>query len=225
MIAVVSDIHGNFPALQAVFKDIKNNGCNKIISLGDIAGYYCMINECIELCREENVINILGNHDYYLISGKGCPRSYSANLCLEYQANCIKKENFEWLKKSVSIWDSHQISLRHGGWHDSLDEYIYEFSFKMVEGRKEKLYGSGHTHIQSMLCENEKVYFNPGAVGQPRDYDSRAAYAIIKDNLQIELKRVEYPIDKIIYEMNRKGFPSRISSCLLKGSKIGEFEQ
>ena len=100
MIAVISDVHGNYPALKSVIQDIHKYGCERIISLGDIVGYYCMVNECIDLCRKENVVNILGNHDYYLISGDGCPRSYSVNICIRYQTSVITKQNIEWLKNS-----------------------------------------------------------------------------------------------------------------------------
>ena len=71
------------------------------------------------------------------------------------------------------------------------------------------------------LAGKEAVYFNPGSVGQPRDYDPKAAYAIIKEN-EIELKRVEYDIDRIAFEMQKAGFLERVSSCLYGGMKIGE---
>ena len=66
MMAIISDIHGNFPALRAVMDEIERSGCEKIISLGDVAGYYCQINECIHLLRQKDVPNVMGNHDYYL---------------------------------------------------------------------------------------------------------------------------------------------------------------
>ena len=72
MIAILSDIHGNFPALKAVFTDLETYSCKKIFSLGDVGGYYCMINECIEFLQEHNVQNIMGNHDFYLTAGHAC---------------------------------------------------------------------------------------------------------------------------------------------------------
>ena len=62
-IALISDIHGNYPALQAVIERVRKENCDLILSLGDIAGYYCMINECIDLCQKNEIVNILGNHD------------------------------------------------------------------------------------------------------------------------------------------------------------------
>lgn len=222
MIAIISDIHGNYPALKAVVEDIHRHGCNQIISLGDVAGYYCFINECIDLCKEQGIVNILGNHDYYLTSGIGCPRSYSANVCLEYQAKVITPENMKWLHNSEPFIDIADISMRHGGWKDPLDEYIYEFSFDMVMDRNERIFVSGHTHKQLLMRDKGKIYLNPGSVGQPRDYDPRAAYAIITDDYDVILQRVEYPIKDTIETMRHCGFQDRLSDCLLRGTKIGE---
>ncbi|MFW9882206.1 MAG: metallophosphoesterase family protein, partial [Candidatus Thorarchaeota archaeon] len=72
MIAIIADIHGNYPALKAVIEDIEKYNIDTIYSLGDVAGYYCMINECINLLRVKNVINIFGNHDLYIVNNKDC---------------------------------------------------------------------------------------------------------------------------------------------------------
>lgn len=222
MTAIISDIHGNYPALRAVTDEISCMPINRIFSLGDVAGYYCYINECIDLCREIGVINILGNHDQYLISGKGCPRSDSANICIQYQRETISEDNLKWLQDSIDLYDDDMISLRHGGWNDPLDEYLYSFSFDMVDGFRQKIFASGHTHIQKYINTGGRTYLNPGSVGQPRDYDSRAAFALIHDNGSVVLKRCEYPIEETITEMRKNGFQDRISDCLRFGSRIGE---
>ena len=67
LIAIVSDIHGNLPALEVVIEDIKKHDVEKIISLGDVSGYYPFINEVIDILKENNAINIIGNHDRYII--------------------------------------------------------------------------------------------------------------------------------------------------------------
>lgn len=222
MIAIISDVHGNYPALKAVLDEIDKLNVDSIISLGDLAGYYCYINECIDLCKKYNVLNIMGNHDYYLLSGTGCPRSVSANICLEHQMKTITQDNYLWLKNSISVLDNDLFSLRHGGWKDSLDEYIYHFSFNMIDGYNQKIFGSGHTHIQTIMQENGKIYFNPGSVGQPRDHDPRAAYAIIDDAGCVKLRRCEYAVNETINAMKTLGFQDRISICLRHGTKIGE---
>ena len=112
------------------------------------------------------------------------------------------------------------IWMVHGGWNDYIDEYIIDFSFLDFESNID-IYVSGHTHVQKMVTGKCGTYFNPGSVGQPRDYMNSAAYALIDDN-RIFLKRVEYDIDKIVFEMRKAGFETRVSNCLYYGCKIGE---
>ena len=180
-----------------------------------------MINECIEELRRRNITNIIGNHDYYLTTGNKCGRSYSANICLDYQRKNIKHDNLIWLSKSVSNIKLDKMWLVHGGWNDYLDEYITDYSF-LSEKSNIDIYISGHTHIQKQVKGKACQYLNPGSIGQPRDKDPKAAFAIIKDDGCVELKRVEYNIDYIFEKMKSCGFEDRISSCLYKGVKIGE---
>ena len=79
MIAIISDAHGNYPALKAVLSEIDKLNCGRIISLGDVSGYYCMVNECIDEFRRRNIVNLMGNHDYYVLGRVDCPRSYTVN--------------------------------------------------------------------------------------------------------------------------------------------------
>jgi len=219
-IAFVSDIHGNYSALKAVLEDIEKKGCKTIFSLGDVAGYYSMVNECINLLKEKNIPNIMGNHDDYIISGTGCPRSNSANDCLEYQRRVLLPEHIDWLKKSPLGLVYRNISIVHAGWNDPLDEYMLDFPENYFDDMKEKWFLSGHSHVQYIRQLNEKTYCNPGSVGQPRDGDPRAAYAILKDDA-IYLERVEYDIDEISFHMKQQGFDEYYYKNLYTGTAIG----
>ena len=97
MIAIISDIHGNYPALRAVLSELDRMKPKLVLCLGDIAGYYCLLNECIDALRERPIIRLLGNHDYYLTTATGCARSRTANYCLEYQARHITEDRLRWL--------------------------------------------------------------------------------------------------------------------------------
>ena len=220
MIAIISDIHGNFPALVAVMNEIDRLGCQKIISLGDAAGYYCMINECIEMLLKRRIPHLLGNHDYYLSQGLPCPRSDSASACLEYQRKIVSKDNLRWLSKSKKSIFYKNISMVHGGWNDPIDEYLYEIHEDYFNGLKGEIFLSGHTHVQKSYHFSKKIYCNPGSVGQPRDGDKRAAFAVIADD-GISLRRVEYDIDEIAFRMKKNGFNSHFYSNLFYGTKIG----
>lgn len=223
MIAIISDIHGNYPALQAVLNEIDKIGCKKIISLGDVAGYNCMINECIEELKSRNITNLMGNHDNYLISGIKCPRSNSANFCLEYQRKIIKKKNILWLANSLNKLTINKVNMVHGGWKNNIDEYMYDVGGQYFENIQGDIFFSGHTHIQILKHLNSKIYCNPGSVGQPRDGDWRAAFVVYDTATRnITLKRVEYDIKVIEYEMKKAKFEEYYYKNLYYGRKIGE---
>lgn len=220
MIAILSDIHGNYPALRSVLDDVDKVGCERIISLGDVAGYYCMVNECIGALRARDVVNLMGNHDDYLISRTACPRSNSATRAIAFQQQAISPDNREWLSASISTLEFDGVSMVHAGWNDPLDEYLHTISEGYFEGRAAQSYFSGHTHVQILAKFGTKVYCNPGSVGQPRDGDPRAGYAIL-DHGQVVLRRVEYDIDAIAAEMRLAGFEAYFYENLYRGSRIG----
>lgn len=223
MIAILSDIHGNYPALKVVMEFLDEKHCEQLILLGDIAGYYCMINECIDLLREKKVlIKIMGNHDFYLTQGKECPRSSSANVCLNYQRQVITKTNLEWLKNSITIYENDKLSAVHGGWNNFLDEYLEAANIGQVLKKKQHLFLSGHTHVQMKIEKDGKIYCNPGSVGQPRDGDRRSAFAIVDNENNILLYRTEYDIDLIAQEMKTLGFTPKFYENLYFGKRIGD---
>jgi predicted phosphodiesterase len=152
-----------------------------------------------------NVKNLMGNHDKYLVSGMDCPRSKSANRIIEYQRQVITNENRKWLANSAMSLELDGLSLVHGGWDDPLEEYLYVVNEEYFAERSGVYFFSGHTHFQIYKSFSGKFYCNPGSVGQPRDGDSRAAYAIF-DQGHVTLRRVNYKIDSIAEEMKKEGF-------------------
>jgi putative phosphoesterase len=220
MTAIIADIHGNLPALKAALDSITRAGCREIISIGDVAGYYCMVNECIALLRERNIPHLMGNHDSYLIEGTPCPRSTAANKCLDYQRTIITSENMAWLAESKTMIKISGASLVHGGWNNHLDEYMEEIAEEYFAGLEGRIFISGHTHVQVLRQLSDKTYCNPGSVGQPRDGDPRAAFAILQDG-KFTLNRVEYDIDGIASEVRARGFSAYFYENLYKGTRIG----
>lgn len=219
--AVISDIHGNYPALKAVLDNIDSDGIEDVICLGDIVGYYCQVNECIDLLRERNIYCLLGNHDYYMISGTCC-NSRTVKMCIDYQKTIIRQDNFEWLSSLKPDYDTADISFRHGGWNDAIEERITCFDFDIVKSMGQTYFFSGHTHIQNIQYNNDvrKIYCNPGAVGQPRDGKPSAAYAIVDDK-GINLCRIEYDINAIVKQMKEQHQGDWIWKGLYTGEQIG----
>ena len=215
-IAIISDIHGNFEALKQVLFAIDKLKIKKIFCLGDIVGYYTQINECCEELQKRNVLCVMGNHDWYLSSGGFCPRSESVNNCLNFQRKIIKKKNIDWLKSFPLERSMYNIKMVHGGWADPLDEYFEptEKYFSKVIGR---VFVSGHTHKQQLKYFKEKIYCNPGSVGQPRDNDPRSAFAVYED-YKFKLYRINYNYNKVFELMNKAGFSDYYYGCLKYGS-------
>lgn len=219
MIGIISDIHGNYPALMAVFRELDRLGASDIVCLGDIAGYYAQINECCDLVRERAKLVLQGNHDEYLVSGSGCPRSNSANRCLEHQREVITSENLRWLSTHKAYGTYGPLNLVHGGWNDPLDEYL-KFSPDYFSDLSGTFFASGHTHVQGCWESEGKRYCNPGSVGQPRDGDPRAAFATF-DGKDFSLHRVAYDIHLTQQAMQAAGFPEYFYINLAAGTRIG----
>ena len=219
MIGILSDIHGNYAALEAVLDALDRSNVTTIVCLGDTAGYYDRINECCNALRERNVFSLMGNHDYYLTSNMPCPRSESATRCIQYQLEVIEQVNLVWLASLSSQAEIHNLSLVHGGWIDPLDEYMVP-SENYFEKYKGTNFASGHTHYQTLWVGDVKQYCNPGSVGQPRDGDPRAAYATW-DGSSFQLYRVDYDIEATQRSMTAAGFNSYFSENLTHGLPIG----
>lgn len=221
MIGLISDIHGNAVALRAVLAELDAMGAEEILCLGDVAGYGPQINECCDLLTERGIRTLMGNHDYYLAFDQPCPRSHTANLCLDYQRATITRAHKTWLGGNPSHFDGYPgVRFVHGGWHDPVDEYLYQLRASYFSELEGELFVSGHTHVQGLWRVGDKTYCNPGSVGQPRDGDARAAFAVLQGGA-VELFRTSYDIDELAEVSRKAGFDERAYMNLYAGTRIG----
>lgn len=227
-LAIISDIHGNLPALEAVLADIKSRGIKNIICLGDLAGYYCGFNEVIDILRLNNIPTVMGNHDYALSFNFGViERSKTCTHILKWQLNRCTPENFEYLRGlplSIDhVFGNRQVKIVHGGLKDNLDEYLFDVDdeyFRSCNFNQDILI-TGHTHLLSYKSfYSGKIWLNPGSVGQPRDFNNSAAYLIIGEDFLPSFVRVPYDFYKVIHSMQENGFAPYISEGLRTGKKI-----
>ncbi|WP_373532548.1 metallophosphoesterase [Vampirovibrio sp.] len=219
-LGIIADIHGNYPALKAVLAELDGLGVQDIISLGDVAGYYSMINECIQALRERSIVNIMGNHDHYLAFNAGCPRSNAANQCLNYQRQVITEDHKAWLSRSPASLSRGALRMVHGGWHDVREEYLVQPSASYFEKLEGRFFFSGHVHVQILVPLGAKTYCNPGSVGQPRDGKPEAGFAVFEDDV-ITLHRVAYDVDATAQAMKNAGFAPYFYENLYQGTRIG----
>lgn len=216
-IGIISDIHGNYEALKAVLSELDKLNISEIYCLGDVVGYYSQVNECCAELISRNIPCVMGNHDWYMAGSGFCPRSRSVNDCLVYQRNVITIENIEWLRSFPLQRHIGNIHMLHGGWSDPIDEYLQPTQeyFSRIVGN---IFVSGHTHIQSIHKFNGKIYCNPGSVGQPRDNDPRAAFAVYEKGV-FSLHRVEYDMERVFDLMQKAGFDDYYYGCLKTGAR------
>lgn len=218
-VALISDIHGNLAALRAVLGQLDARRISHVRCLGDIGGYYPDLDACADLLRARKIPCLMGNHDKYLATDTPCPRSHSANRCLDYQRRTARPDTIEWLGTLEVQAETDGLSLVHAGWIDALDEAFSpsDLYFAQHSGHA---FASGHTHVQYVWQGRHAIYCNPGSVGQPRDGDPRAAYALW-DGSEFTLHRVSYDISLTEAAMQSAGFDDYFYKNLRLGARIG----
>jgi len=218
---IISDIHGNLPALEAVLNSAYTNDISEVICLGDVTGYYPFINECIKLLESIHAKTILGNHDVYLLKNQSCPNSITVNKLLDYQKKIVNDNTLNYLASCDTHFISKQDLFVHGSIDNYTDGRVYEVKDDMLSGSKYSRIFVGHTHVQCQIAlKDNKVFCNPGSVGQPRDGNPHAAFAIIKSD-HVALHRVDYTKNIVYKKMSEIGFDEYTYKNLELGTRIG----
>ena len=218
MLAILSDIHANLAALEAVLEDARSQGCDQFISLGDVIGYNAEPEECCQLLMQNGIPNILGNHDSYITTGENCTRSKVVASIIDDHRGRLSPESIAWLGRSSPYVRDGDVLMVHGGPEDPLDQYVREVDATIFPDGVNVLF-VGHTHDQFSHRFGERLFCNPGSVGQPRDGDPRAAYAIWHDRT-LSLHRVGYDIDRTISVMQDRGYEPFLARGLPIGTQI-----
>ncbi len=223
LIGIISDVHSNAVALKEVLSALEKVGVEKILHAGDIVGYNPYPDETIRMFRDENIISILGNHDRALITADVSGFNPYAAAALEWTQDVISNVSVGYirgLKPMESIIEGAKtIVMIHGGPYD-IDEYIYPDDavpelFDAVDG---DILVLGHTHIQFKKEYARGIIINPGSVGQPRDRNPDAAFAIFDTaSGKVEFKRVSYDIEKVIKDMLEAHLPEKLALRLRVG--------
>jgi len=228
--ALLADVHGNLAAFQAVLKDIEERGgVDEVWCLGDIVGYGPDPSECIALLRQLPHLCVAGNHDWAAI-GKVDIADFNpdaAQAC-RWTATQLTPEDVRYLENLPLTLRRDDFTIVHGSprepiWEYVLSTQIAKANFGYFETRFCLI---GHSHVplvfenvgESRLLEElpaelklgeNRLIINPGGVGQPRDGDPRAAYAIYDErNKAIYHYRVPYDIEATQERMVRQGLPS-----------------
>lgn len=225
--AVISDVHANLEALEAVLAQIK--GAN-IVCLGDLVDYGAEPNEVIARLRKTGTKSIMGNHDSAVLTGDISMFNPRAAISAMWTRTVLSKESKEYLEDLPDELRMHvedvELYFAHGSPDDHLWEYIDPrtdsdlFGFYLGKLKVQGI-GLGHTHIPFVSKEKNGVVFNPGSVGQPRDGDRRAAFAFVKvkeGSVEVEERRVEYDYEKAASKILAARLPSSHADRLKTGT-------
>ncbi|MFB6165220.1 MAG: metallophosphoesterase [Haloarculaceae archaeon] len=216
-VGVVSDIHGNEVALEAVLDDMPP--VDAVVDAGDVVGYNPWPAACVERVRELEAVSIMGNHDRAVATGSSFAFNSMAGAGVRYAREQLEDDQLEWL---AALPDERtaldgRIKLVHGH-PDDPDRYTYPGLFSPELLADEDVLIMGHTHVQGHEVYDEGIVMNPGSVGQPRDGDPRAAYAVLDlDSMTVAEHRVEYDVEAVVDAVADAGLPEQIGTRLRKG--------
>jgi len=242
-VAVISDIHANRHALDAVLDDIEATGVDEIWSLGDAVGYGAFPGECVTTLRERCSVFLLGNHDLAALKeidiGTFSPSAAASAL---WTREHMASEAFEILKSLEGTSAQREgIGLFHASPRDPIWEYVVDSDLAEdnLDFQEERIALIGHSHIAlyftrvdemsrvssvlapqgtDLTMKSGKWLLNPGSVGQPRDGDPRAAWAELDtESFRIRFHRVEYPIEEAALAIREAGLPPHLGDRLFKG--------
>ena len=227
-IVILSDIHSNLEALESVLSNL--GSFDALFCLGDLVGYGAQPNEVIARIRHlKPQLLIAGNHDFAVVTGDTSDFAIHAALAVEWTRKELLPENLDFLANlpmhSTFQEDDLRIEAYHGSPRDPLNEYVFpgtpEFILKsMIEFANADVLLLGHTHIPLDFKFDSRCLFNPGSVGQPRDGDSRASYAILnihEGNVELKIRRVDYDIDSAANKISQIPVPKFLADRLYLG--------
>ena len=216
-LAVVSDIHANLVAFEAVLSDMPP--VDGYLCAGDVVGYGPWPAECVDRLRELGAPTIMGNHDRAVATETGFGFNSMADAGVRYASEQLSQAQIEWLRSLPDERVEHdgRVKIVHGH-PDDPDRYTYPGLFKPAMLADEDVLIMGHTHVQAHEVFDEGIVMNPGSVGQPRDEDPRAAYSLLDlDAMTVEERRVEYDIDAVVEAVDEADLPAKIGKRLRKG--------
>jgi diadenosine tetraphosphatase ApaH/serine/threonine PP2A family protein phosphatase len=217
-VAIVSDIHGNRHAFEAVLADVRNTGARELWCLGDVVGYGADPDDCCALARRHAAVCLAGNHDL-AVTGELPLDEFSrgAALAARWTQEVIADEHLEWLRSLRPQGAEDGVGLYHASPRDPVWEYVLSalLAELCLDAAPERVCLVGHSHVALSFQRPEgepatgtarrggeaadlgagEWLLNPGSVGQPRDGDARAAWLLLDTaGWRAQWRRIEYDV-------------------------------
>ena len=241
-VAVISDVHANLYALEAVLREIDRDPPAAIWCLGDTVGYGPRPNECCELVRERGDLVLIGNHDLVALGSAEValaefnPEAAEASRWTTAQ---LTEESRRFLEALEPTGEAAGVQLFHGSPRDPVWEYVLTevVAYESLEMTDAPVVLVGHTHVATALVladgqlaggvatdgfeaqlELGRWLLNPGSVGQPRDSNPDAAFLELDlDARRARFHRVAYPVARTQEEIRERGLPDALAERLAHG--------
>jgi diadenosine tetraphosphatase ApaH/serine/threonine PP2A family protein phosphatase len=235
-VAVVSDIHGNLHALEAVFAALEPEAPDELWCLGDLVGYGARPNECCAAVAARASVCLVGNHDL-AVRGTIDLAEFSgdAGIAARWTHDVLSAEALAFLNSLEPQGTRANVALFHGSARNPVWEYVLSdtAAIATLELTKEPLVLVGHSHAALHVqldagsmgglapagtevdLSGGRTLLNPGSVGQPRDGDPRAAYLLLDlDARTASFRRAEYDIERTQLEIREAGLPELLAARL-----------
>ena len=219
-VLVVSDIHANWEALRAA-----PEGFDKVLCLGDLVDYGPDPAPCLQWVHDRDAFCVRGNHDEAVAHAVSCRCGEAMREASERTREIMRDEldatqlallGSRPLRAPVELGGV-RFELMHATPSDPLYTYLRPAAKERWAEEVARIDADvilvGHTHLPMVLRFGKKIVVNPGSVGQPRDGDPRAAFAIIDDG-EPRLERREYDIEATVEALSRRGLPSPVFTQL-----------
>jgi len=239
-VAVVSDIHSNLHALDAVLAAIDAEAPDELWCLGDLVGYGPRPNECCAAIAERADVCLAGNHDLAVQGSIDLEEFHGdAAVAARWTRDVLDAQSRELLDRLKPEGAAHGVALYHGSARDPIWEYVLgdEAALATIELAGSPLVLVGHSHVALQVVQSDgdptggvaaagteldlagtRALLNPGSVGQPRDGDPRAAFLLLDlDGQHASFRRVEYDVEGTQREMREAGLPELLAARLELG--------
>jgi predicted phosphodiesterase len=240
-IALLSDVHGNLPAFQAVLEDIREAEVDQIWCLGDLVGYGAQPDACVELARDSCDLSLAGNHDLVVIEKLPLFEfSPSAAAAAEWTRDNISRAAREFLEALEPADATRALGLYHASPRDPVWEYVLSSwqAGECIDAMEPRVGAVGHSHVALFFhrdggsevvgaqapggteldISSGRWLINPGGVGQPRDGDPRAAWLLLDtESWRAVWRRMEYPIEEAARAIEEAGLPRILAERLYSG--------
>lgn len=222
-VAAIADVHSNLHALRVVLDDIGNAGIDSVVFAGDLVGYGAFPNECCAEVRRAASHSVLGNHDSSALARDATgmnPHAAEASLWTSEEMDADSSSFLGSLGES-SRFDlgGRSFAMFHGSPRDPV-EYVFEEDLLngVVDGVIEDFLVLGHTHVPFVRKVGRVTVVNPGSVGQPRDGDPRASFAVVDTTTsEARIVRKTYEVDEAAAAIVGRGLPRALAERLLAG--------